>query len=150
MVASGVLFAVSCELPAVVAYNTGTREMESMWGLSMLTDGWMGPVANLWGWFANPMLLVSLPLLAVGRYRGAFWVGIAAVIIGLSTRSRSISSWRTRLRSPESSARSCIVRRKGERGRTRGATPPSSSGSAEWISSSSRWPAPLARKPRQR
>ncbi|AKQ68264.1 hypothetical protein A176_005176 [Myxococcus hansupus] len=87
MVASGVLFAVSCALPAVVAYNTGTRELESMWGLSMLTDGWMGPVANLWGWFANPLLLLSLPLLAKGRYRWAFWLGIAAVIVGLSTFS---------------------------------------------------------------
>ncbi|NVJ26477.1 hypothetical protein HUW62_35185 [Myxococcus sp. AM011] len=35
VVASGVLFVVSCTLPAIVAYNTGTLETESTWGVSI-------------------------------------------------------------------------------------------------------------------
>jgi hypothetical protein len=92
VVTSAVLFVVACALPAVVTYNTGNRETESMWGVTMLFVGWLGAFANLWGWFANPLLLLSLPLLGVGWYRAAFWAGIASVIVGLSTLSWYVHS----------------------------------------------------------
>ncbi|MCP3063664.1 hypothetical protein LXT21_33310 [Myxococcus sp. K38C18041901] len=85
VVASGVLFAVACALPAVVSYNTGSRELEPMWGHSMLINGWVGPIAYLWGWFANPLLLLSLWMLAKGRYMGAFRGGAVAVFVALTT-----------------------------------------------------------------
>jgi hypothetical protein len=85
VIASVVLFAVSCALPALVVYNTRSRETVSMSGHYLLSNGWAGPLWYIWGWFANPLLLWSLPLLAKGRYRGAFRVGVAAVLVGLTT-----------------------------------------------------------------
>ncbi|MBU8897773.1 hypothetical protein KRR26_19335 [Corallococcus sp. M34] len=55
--------------------------------MTLLLCGWLGAVEMQWGWFANPLLLLTLILLLMGRYRGAFWVGVVAVLVGLSTLS---------------------------------------------------------------
>jgi putative copper export protein len=58
-----------------------------MWGVTILLTGWLGAFVTQWGWFANPLLLLTLTLLLMGRYRGAFWVGVVTVLVGLSTLS---------------------------------------------------------------
>ncbi|NOK00695.1 MULTISPECIES: hypothetical protein [Myxococcus] len=84
---SAILFVLGCALPAVVLYNTGSRQEDSMWGVSLLLVGWLGVFVMQWGWFANPLLLLTLALLLMGKYRGAFWVGVVTVLVGLSTLS---------------------------------------------------------------
>ncbi|MBJ6759142.1 hypothetical protein JGU66_00115 [Myxococcaceae bacterium JPH2] len=74
-------------MPALVLFNTGTGKEDSMWGATLLLLGWMGAFVMLWGWFANPLLLLTLILLLLGKYRGAFWVGVVAVLVGLSSLS---------------------------------------------------------------
>ncbi len=86
-VVSTVLFIVSCALPALVLYNTATKQEDTMSGVTLLLTGWLGVFVMQGGWFANPLLAVTLLLLLMGRYRGAFWTGFLAVLVGLSSLS---------------------------------------------------------------
>ncbi|SET76455.1 hypothetical protein SAMN05443572_103120 [Myxococcus fulvus] len=84
---SAILFVLGCAQPALVLYNTGTGKEDSMWGMTLLLTGWLGVFLMQGGWFANPLLLLTLTLLLMGRYRGAYWTGVVTVLFGLSTLS---------------------------------------------------------------
>ncbi|MFY1829252.1 hypothetical protein ACN47A_25265 [Myxococcus fulvus] len=84
---SSLLFVLGCAQPALVLYNTGTGKEESMWGMAILLTGWLGVFVMQVGWFANPLLLLTLLLLLMGKYRGAYWTGVVTVLVGLSSLS---------------------------------------------------------------
>ncbi|MCP3060113.1 hypothetical protein LXT21_15120 [Myxococcus sp. K38C18041901] len=84
---SALLFVLGCAQPALVLHNTGTGKEESLWGMAILLTGWLGVFVMQMGWFANPLLLLTLLLLLMGRYRGAYWAGVVTVLVGLSTLS---------------------------------------------------------------
>ena len=67
-------------LPVAVTNN------EEVKGWTVLLSGWLGPFAGQFGWFANPVFAISIPLVAGGP-RAARANGIAAAALLLLTAS---------------------------------------------------------------
>ncbi|TSC26034.1 hypothetical protein [Corallococcus sp. Z5C101001] len=85
--AASVLFLLACATPAMTVLTSSGQREEEMWGAVLLLMGWLGAFTFQLGWYANPLLVLTLILLLMGKDRGAIWTGVAASLLGLSSLS---------------------------------------------------------------
>ncbi|MHA7631441.1 hypothetical protein [Corallococcus sp. M7] len=79
------LYVIACFLPALITRTPhGGGDSETN-GAFLLLIGITAVVSGNFGWFANPLLLVALFMLGLGKDRKAFWFGGAACILGVSS-----------------------------------------------------------------
>lgn len=77
------LYAISCCLPAL-EWRKDQSGPDIMLGLRALAVGWSGLFAGVTAWYANPVWLVGLALLAFRRTNLAAAAGVVALLIGLT------------------------------------------------------------------
>ncbi len=89
---SGVLFVISCFMPALTVQKTGgapPAAADAWGGLQALAIGWMGLFTGMLPWFANPLWLAASVFLLTNRWRVAALVlcivalALAATTFGL-------------------------------------------------------------------
>jgi hypothetical protein len=91
---ASMLYLLACFLPCIdggpdtQSGDPGFLDFEAGWhfGLLILLFGW-GWGKNLVPWSANLLLVLGLICLGRKRFRAAFWLGILASILGLTTWS---------------------------------------------------------------
>ena len=84
LIASAVLFAVACALPAL-EFSKGQGAKDVLVGINVLAVGWSGIFAGVIGWYANPFWALGLLLGFFGKPKWAAIAGLIALAIGCST-----------------------------------------------------------------
>lgn len=85
-----VLYLVACCSPAL-QFTTTTRESltpvahETMWGFQILLRGYYGILGGIIAWYANPLWAAALLLVRFKRVKAALAVGLASLLIALTT-----------------------------------------------------------------
>jgi len=77
--ASVILFAIACALPAL-DFNK-----DIMSGINVLAVGWSGIFTGVVAWYANPIWLLGLILAFAGKPKLAAIAGVIAFLIGCTT-----------------------------------------------------------------
>ena len=85
-VVSLVLFAIACCLPALEFRNSSAPN-DVMFGARALVVGWSGVFAGVMGWYANPVRLAGLVLIAFRKPKLAALAGVVSIAIAASTFS---------------------------------------------------------------
>lgn len=86
-IASLLVFMTSMFLPAIHAGGIVIQGSQLLW------MGWMGMLySGIVAWLANPLYVLALLLMILRKDRGAFWLGLAAFLIGLD--SLRLDTWR--------------------------------------------------------
>ncbi|RKH69218.1 hypothetical protein [Corallococcus aberystwythensis] len=79
------LFVIACFMPALITRTPHGGGDSAVNGAFLLLIGSTAVVSGNFGWFANPLLAVSLVMLAMGKDRKALWWGGTACVLGLSS-----------------------------------------------------------------
>ena len=85
-IASAVLYAIACSLPALEFKNSAGPN-DVMFGLRALAVGWSGIFAGVVAWYADPFWLAGLGLGYYSQTWLAVFCGIVAIAISCSTFS---------------------------------------------------------------
>ena len=83
LIASLVLFAVACCLPALEFTKNGNKD--AMVGINVLGVGWSGIFEGVFGWYANPIAVLSIALGFFGKPKLAAIAGLVALLTGCTT-----------------------------------------------------------------
>ncbi|MBN9659823.1 MAG: hypothetical protein J0H49_16680 [Acidobacteria bacterium] len=86
LLASLGLYAIACCLPALAFRKTGSPD-DIMLGLRALAVGWSGIFAGVLGWYANPLWLLGLLLIALRKPTAAAIAGVLAVALACTVFS---------------------------------------------------------------
>jgi hypothetical protein len=86
LIASVVLFAIACCLPAL-EFNKSGDAKDVLIGINVLAVGWSGIFAGVFGWYANPVALLALGLGFFGKPKWAAIAGLVALLVGCTTFS---------------------------------------------------------------
>ena len=84
------LYLAACCSPALL-FTTVTRDSltpvahDTMWGFRVLLQGYLGILPGIIAWYANPLWLAALLLARFKRLKAAFAVGLASLVIALTT-----------------------------------------------------------------
>lgn len=80
--ASLLLFALACATPCLEM----SQKSDPVWyGLRILILGWMGFLAGQFAWFANPLWVIGLCLLAFRKWSAAVVVSGLSLLLALNT-----------------------------------------------------------------
>jgi hypothetical protein len=86
LIASLVLFVVACCLPAL-EFRKSNNTHDVMFGLRAFVVGWSGFFAGVNAWFANPVWMLGMILVVVGKNHMGLVTGVVAIAIAATTFS---------------------------------------------------------------